>query len=707
MEYNFREIERKWREKWIADRTYHVDIEPNKPKYYVLDMFPYPSGAGLHVGHPLGYIASDIYARYKRLRGFNVLHPMGYDAYGLPAEQYAVQTGQHPAVTTEQNIKRYREQLDKMGFCFDWDREIRTCDPDYYKWTQWVFIQMFNSYYCYQAQQARPIAELIECFESQGNKNLEIAQTEELHFTAEEWKSWNECKQQEVLMNYRIAYLSETTVNWCEALGTVLANDEVVDGVSERGGYPVVQRKMKQWSLRVSAYAQRLLDGLEKIDWTESLKETQRNWIGRSEGAEIVFHLTPSPSPKERGTANYDYETANRLDWRANIDNAREMRKEQTEAENILWQNLRNKNVDNLKFRRQHLIDQFIVDFVCIEKKLVIEVDGGYHNQPEQKEYDGIRTKCLNENGFQVIRFTNEEVLFDLDNVIKKIISAVRLTPFSPLQKREGEDFAYNSPLLWRGAGGEVAVFTTRADTIYGVTFMVLAPESELVNLLTTDEQRSEVQNYLEQTKKRTERERIADRKVTGVFSGSYAINPVNGTEIPVWISDYVLAGYGTGAIMAVPAHDSRDYAFAKHFNLPIIPLIEGADVSEESFDAKEGIMINSPSQDLILNSQSSILNLNGLTVKEAIGKAKEYIVENNLGTVKVNFRLRDAIFSRQRYWGEPFPIYYKDGMPYTVALEDLPLELPEVDKFLPTETGEPPLGRAKDWVYEVSEACG
>jgi Leucyl-tRNA synthetase len=530
MEYNFREIEEKWQQYWKENKTYHVDIDNNKSKFYVLDMFPYPSGAGLHVGHPLGYIASDIYARYKRLKGFNVLHPMGYDAYGLPAEQYAIQTGQHPAITTEQNIARYREQLDKIGFSFDWDREVRTCEPEYYKWTQWAFIQMFNSYYCNQDKRARPISELVECFETQGNKDLDIAQSEELSFTAEDWKSWTEKEQQEILMNYRIAYLAETSVNWCEQLGTVLANDEVQDGLSVRGGYPVVQKKMKQWSLRVSAYAQRMLDGLETIDWSESIKETQRNWIGRSEGAEMDFAIE--------------------------------------------------------------------------------------------------------------------------DNKLK------------------------------------IRIFTTRADTVFGVTFMVLAPESEYVDILTTDEQRVEVQAYLDQTKKRTERERIADRKVTGVFSGSYAINPLNNKEIPIWISDYVLAGYGTGAIMAVPAHDSRDYAFAKHFNLPIIPLIEGCDVSEESFDAKEGIMINSGF-------------LNGLTVKEAITKAKEYVEENNLGKVKTNYRLRDAIFSRQRYWGEPFPIYYKDGMPYAVDEKDLPIKLPEVDKFLPTETGEPPLGRAKEWTYE------
>jgi len=533
MEYNFREIEQKWQAYWRNNGTYKTEIDQSKPKYYVLDMFPYPSGAGLHVGHPLGYIASDIFSRYKRLQGFNVLHPMGYDAYGLPAEQYAIQTGQHPAITTKKNIARYREQLDKIGFCYDWSREIRTCEPDYYKWTQWAFIQMFNSYFCNDAQQARPITELVEVFELQGTKDLNIASTVELSFTAAEWKSKTEKEQQEILLNYRIAYLADLKVNWCPALGTVLANDEVSEGVSVRGGHPVEQRVMRQWSLRVSAYAQRLLDGLNTVEWTDSLKETQKNWIGRSEGAELRFNI-------------------------------------------------------------------------------------------------------------------------------------------------KGQDFDFE-------------VFTTRADTIYGVTFMVLAPESELVKQVTTKEQAAEVQNYLDATKKRTERERIADRRVTGVFSGSYAINPVSGTEIPIWISDYVLSGYGTGAIMAVPAHDSRDYAFAKHFNLPIIPLIEGCDVSEESLDAKEGIMTNSGF-------------LNGLTVKQAIAKAKEYIAENHLGRVKVNFRLRDAIFSRQRYWGEPFPVYYKNGIPYMLPLEKLPLLLPEIDKYLPTETGEPPLGRAINWGWEEKE---
>ena len=539
MEYNFRDIENRWQQRWRDDKTYRVRIDTDKPKYYVLDMFPYPSGAGLHVGHPLGYIASDIYARYKRQKGFNVLHPMGYDAYGLPAEQYAIQTGQHPAVTTEENIRRYRQQLDKIGFSFDWDREIRTSDADYYKWTQWAFIRMFDSYYCNKTQQARPIGELIEYFERQGNIGLDIAHTEEIEFDAEEWKSWDERRRSEVLMNYRIAYLAETAVNWCEKLGTVLANDEVQDGVSIRGGYPVVQKMMKQWSLRVSAYAQRLLDGLDGLDWSQSIKETQRNWIGRSEGAEMVFYT-------------------------------------------------------------------------------------------------------------------------------------------------EGE-----APVA-------INIFTTRADTVYGVTFMVLAPESEYVSLVTTADQKDEVDKYLEQTRKRTERERIADRRVSGVFSGSYAVNPVSHCRIPIYISDYVLAGYGTGAIMAVPAHDSRDYAFARHFALPIVPLVEGADVSEESFDAKEGTVINSPAG----TPAEGQLVLNGLSVSEAIEAAKKYIVASGLGKVKVNYRLRDAIFSRQRYWGEPFPIYYKDGVPCTVDEKDLPVVLPEIDKFLPTDTGEPPLGRAADWTY-------
>ena len=543
MEYNFREIEKKWQQKWVEDKTYKVSEDKDKEKFYVLNMFPYPSGAGLHVGHPLGYIASDIYARYKRLQGFNVLNPMGYDAYGLPAEQYAIQTGQHPAKTTEANIARYREQLDKIGFSFDWDREVRTCDPGYYHWTQWAFQKMFNSFYCINCSKALPIEQLIQHFEHEGTAHLNVAMGEELHFTAEQWYRMSEKEKQQVLMNYRIAYLGETMVNWCAGLGTVLANDEVVDGVSERGGYPVVQKKMKQWCLRVSAYAQRLLDGLEKIDWTDSLKETQRNWIGRSEGTEVEFSVKDSD-----------------------------------------------------------------------------------------------------------VKFT---------------------------------------------------IFTTRADTMFGVTFMVLAPESEYVDQITTAEQKQAVDDYIVATKKRTERERIADRKVTGVFTGAYAINPFTGEAIPVWVSDYVLAGYGTGAIMAVPAHDSRDYAFAKHFGLPIVPLIEGADVSEESYDAKEGTVINSPAPG---KTPYIDFSLNGLSVKEAIAATKHYVQTHNIGRVKVNFRLRDAIFSRQRYWGEPFPVYYKDGMPYMIPEECLPLELPEVSQYKPTESGEPPLGHAEKWAWDTEK---
>ena len=668
MEYNFREIEKKWQAAWKENQTYKVDIDAERPKFYVLDMFPYPSGAGLHVGHPLGYIASDIYSRFKRLQGFNVLHPMGYDAYGLPAEQYAIQTGQHPAVTTEKNIARYREQLDKIGFCYDWSREVRTCNPDYYKWTQWAFIQMFNSYYCNQAQQARPIAELVETFSATGTEGLDIACTELLSFSAAEWNAWTEKEQRDILMNYRIAYKADTMVNWCPALGTVLANDEVSEGVSVRGGHPVEQRVMSQWSLRVSAYAQRLLDGLNTIDWTDSLKETQKNWIGRSEGAEIIFHLPPAPS--EGGGENNvkpRFHTTNNIDWNLLKTNAKEKRKNPTEAESILWNLLKGKQL-GYKFRQQHPMDIFIPDFVCIEKRLIIEVDGDYHLTPEQIQLDDAREQKLTDLGYRILRFSNDEVIANSDGVIASIKRTLRAPSFG-------------------GGWGEVSVFTTRADTIFGVTFMVLAPESELVAQLTTDTQKTEVDAYLIATKKRTERERIADKRVSGVFSGSYAINPLTKEPIPIWISDYVLAGYGTGAIMAVPAHDSRDYAFAKHFNLPIIPLIEGCDVSQESFDAKEGIMINSGF-------------LNGLTVKEAIAKTKEYIAENGLGKVKVNFRLRDAIFSRQRYWGEPFPVYYKEGQPYTIDESKLPLELPEVDKYLPTEKGEPPLGRAQNWNY-------
>lgn len=531
MNYNHRDIEPRWQQYWRDNNTYRAEIDPSRPKYYVLDMFPYPSGAGLHVGHPLGYIASDIYSRFKRLQGFNVLHPMGYDAYGLPAEQYAIQTGQHPEVTTMQNIARYRQQLDKIGFCYDWSREIKTCDPEFYKWTQWAFMKMVESYYDTEADKAMPISRLIEHFEKHGTEGIHAACGEDLSFTAADWNAMTEKQKSDTLMNYRIAYLGNTMVNWCPKLGTVLANDEVSEGVSVRGGYPVEQKLMYQWCLRVSAYAQRLLDGLETIDWTDSLKETQRNWIGRSEGAEMRFRIA--------------------------------------------------------------------------------------------------------------------------------------------------------------GTDTDLEIFTTRADTVFGVTFMVLAPESEYVDIVTTPDRKEAVREYLDSIKHKTERERMIDKTVSGVFTGAYAINPLTGKEIPVWVSDYVLAGYGTGAIMAVPAHDSRDYAFARRFDLPIIPLIEGCDVSEQSFDAKSGKMIN---------SASDRLNLNGMEVKDAIAAAKRFIESEGIGKVKVNYRLRDAIFSRQRYWGEPFPVYYKDGIPHLMDESALPLLLPQVDKYLPTESGEPPLGRAKDW---------
>ena len=685
MEYNFREIEKRWQSQWVKDKTYHTTEDSAKEKFYVLNMFPYPSGAGLHVGHPLGYIASDIYARYKRLKGFNVLNPMGYDAYGLPAEQYAIQTGQHPEVTTVANIARYRQQLDNIGFSFDWDREIRTCDPKYYHWTQWAFEKMFGSFFCNSCQKAQPIEKLVERFNEKGTEGLDVAESEHLEFTAEEWRAMSDVEQQKTLMNYRIAYLGETMVNWCAGLGTVLANDEVVNGVSERGGFPVVQKKMQQWCLRTSAYSQRLLDGLETVDWSDSIKETQKNWIGRSEGTEMQFRIAPSNSPVggELEAAWNKFKTAHPFNYDILKENAKENRKHQTEAEAALWEVLRANQLGE-KFRRQHVIGDFIVDFVALNSKLVIEVDGAYHNNAEQMEADKLRSEFLNEAGFKVLRFTNEQVLQDTDNTIKEI--KANLKALSPTG-RDGE--------------GLFTIFTTRADTIFGVTFMVLAPESELVAQLTTAEQKAEVDEYLAYVKKRTELDRMANHDVTGVFSGSYAVNPFTGENIPIWISEYVLAGYGTGAIMAVPAHDSRDYAFAKHFNLPITPLIEGADVSEQSFDAKEGIVCNSPAAG---KETLDGFSLNGLSVKEAIAKTKQFVTEKGMGRVKVNYRLRDAIFSRQRYWGEPFPVYYKDGMPQMVPEDCLPLQLPEIETYKPTETGEPPLGRAKMWAWDVEK---
>ena len=682
MEYNFREIEKKWQARWVEDKTYHTTEDTQKKKFYVLNMFPYPSGAGLHVGHPLGYIASDIYARYKRLNGYNVLNPMGYDAYGLPAEQYAIQTGQHPEVTTEANIARYRKQLDNIGFSFDWDREIRTCDPKYYHWTQWAFEKMFQSFFCNSCQKAQPIEKLIKHFEEKGTEGLDVAESEHLEFTAEEWHAMSDTERQRTLMNYRIAYLGETMVNWCPGLGTVLANDEVVNGVSERGGYPVVQKKMQQWCLRTSAYSQRLLDGLNTVEWSDSIKETQKNWIGRSEGTEMQFRIAPSNSPigGELDAKWNKFKTAHPFNYEILKENAKYNRQHQTQAESALWEILRGNNLGE-KFRRQHIIGDFIVDFVALNSKLIIEVDGGYHNDSEQQKADALRTEFLNSVGFKVLRFTNEQVLQDTENTVNEI--KANLKALSPVGRDEE---------------GLFTIFTTRADTIFGVTFMVLAPESELVEKLTTPEQKTAVDEYLAYVKKRTELDRMANHTVTGVFTGSYAINPFTGDNIPIWISEYVLAGYGTGAIMAVPAHDSRDYAFAKHFNLPIVPLIEGADISEQSFDAKEGIVCNSPAEG---KQALDGFSLNGLSVKEAIAKTKKFVTEKGMGRVKVNYRLRDAIFSRQRYWGEPFPVYYKDGMPQMIPEECLPLRLPEIETYKPTETGEPPLGRAKMWAWD------
>ena len=674
MEYNFKEIEARWQKYWGDHKTFAAKDAGDKPKYYVLDMFPYPSGAGLHVGHPLGYIASDIVARYKRHKGFNVLHPMGYDSFGLPAEQYAIQTGQHPKITTANNIEVYRKQLDKIGFSFDWDREVRTSNPEYYKWTQWIFIQIFNSWYNKNTNKAENISSLISEFEINGNSKVNAACDEDVkQFSASEWNSFSEKEQSDILMGYRLAYLGEAYVNWCPQLGTVLANDEIKDGVSERGGYPVERKLMKQWSMRITAYAQRLLDGLDTLDWTESLKETQRNWIGKSEGTSLRFQiLTPSPSPKERGTTSHGYLTGDSEIIFALLKNAKANRKNFTETEDILWQELRNRKLES-KFRRQHPIDKFIADFVCLEHKLIVEVDGEYHHTEEQKKLDDARTFILNYTGFKVIRFTNNEV----KNELEKVIETIKAELSTPSPSGGGQE------------GASIEVFTTRPDTVFGVSFITIAPEHELVESLTTAENKKAVEDYVTIAKNRSERERQADiNKITGVFTGSYAEHPFTGKQIPIWIGDYVLAGYGTGAVMAVPAHDSRDYGFAKHFDLPILEVVAGGDLEKESYDAKEGKLINSDF-------------LNGLDVKSAMKKAIAEIEAKGFGKGKVNFRLRDAVFGRQRYWGEPIPIYYKNGIPYAVEENELPLVLPEVDKYLPTEDGEPPLARAKEWKYK------
>ncbi len=682
MSYDFRDIEARWQKYWAENGTFRAENDSAKPKYYVLDMFPYPSGAGLHVGHPLGYIASDIYARYKRHKGFNVLHPQGYDSFGLPAEQYAIQTGQHPAITTKENIARYREQLDKIGFSFDWSREVRTSDPTFYKWTQWIFIQLFNSWYDNHEDKARKIADLEAIFVSEGNTKVNAVCDEDVtEFTAADWSNFSSKEKQEILLKYRLTYLAETEVNWCPQLGTVLANDEIVNGVSERGGYPVIRKKMTQWSMRISAYAQRLLDGLDTIDWPQPLKDSQTNWIGRSEGAVVKFRVLPShpqPFPEGRGS-NAGYLTGNPKIAGELLRRAKEMRTNPTKSEAFLWERLKTKKL-GFKFRQQHPIDNYIVDFVCLSKKLIIEVDGEIHKL--QKEEDQERQVLLQEKkGYTFLRFSNDEILNDIDNVISSIENALKVLPSG--EDLEGDEKQHT-----------IEVFTTRPDTIFGVSFMTLAPEHELVQKITTPQQKAEVEAYVEATAKRSERERMADVKtISGVFTGAYAEHPFTKEPVPIWIGDYVLAGYGTGAVMAVPCGDQRDYDFAKHYGIDIPNIFEGVDISEEAFADKDNT--------IIANSDF----LNGLSYKKATKRAIDELEQLGQGKGKINYRLRDAVFSRQRYWGEPFPVYYVDGMPQMIEEQYLPIELPEVEKYLPTETGEPPLGRADIWAWDTKNS--
>ncbi|WP_432411942.1 leucine--tRNA ligase [Rasiella sp. SM2506] len=694
--YHFNDIEEKWQKYWADNNTFKAynpnDSSPTgggqegaeKPKYYVLDMFPYPSGAGLHVGHPLGYIASDVYARYKRHKGFNVLHPMGYDSFGLPAEQFAIQTGQHPAQTTQVNIEGgtdkqgtkiagYRKQLDQIGFSFDWSREVRTSDPSYYKWTQWIFIQLFESWYDNTANKARPVSELVALFSAEGNTKVNaVCDDDSTEFSAESWNAYSETQQQEILLKYRLTYLAETEVNWCPALGTVLANDEVVNGVSERGGHPVIRKKMKQWSMRINAYAQRLLDGLDTIDWPQPLKDSQTNWIGRSEGATVEFKVLPLAPSGGVGSR------VNRLTGNSHIvgtllERAKEMRKNPTKAENVLWQELRNKKSE-LKFRRQHPIHNYIVDFVCLEKRLIIEVDGEIHQH--QLDKDAERELLLKEKkGFKILRFTNDEVINETEKVMSAIADVLKVLP-------SGEDL---------GGDFTIPVFTTRPDTIFGVSFMTLAPEHELVEEITTAEQKADIEAYKTATAKRSERERMADVKtISGAFTGAYAEHPFTKEPIPIWIGDYVLAGYGTGAVMSVPCGDQRDYDFAKHFDIDIPNIFEGVDISEEAYSDKDNTKI--------ANSDF----LNGLNYKKATKTAIYELEKLGAGTGKINYRLRDAVFSRQRYWGEPFPVYYKNGMPQMIDTKHLPIHLPEISEYLPTEDGQPPLGRAENWAWNT-----
>jgi leucyl-tRNA synthetase len=833
MEYNPQSFESLWQKYWEENHIYKVEIDKNKPKFYVLDMFPYPSGAGLHVGHPLGYIATDIMARYKRMKGFNVLHPMGFDSFGLPAEQYAIETGQHPAVTTQENIKTFKAQLAKIGFCYDWNREVQTSDPNYYKWTQWIFQQLFSSWYNNQTDKAEPIETLMAEFEKNGNQKIDAPCDEDTPlFSAEDWKAFAEKQQYEILLKYRLTYLADSIVNWCPALGTVLANDEIKDGLSERGGHPVERKKMRQWMMRITAYSEKLLKGLEEIEWSEALKDMQSNWIGKSYGAEMKFYLPLTPSkgggnatqdnaniegggnatanieegdiqnnklntlvvddspsfgggrgevlsslvvedlpltPSKGGNATKDnanqitgdvktdfekkelprYFTTTPERWKILIQFAKENRKNPTNAEKIFWELVRNKRI-GYKFRRQHPIEDFIVDFVCLEKGVVVEIDGGIHNTPEMKEYDEIRTKYLEEAGFKVIRFTNQEVQGNIEGVEKKLLDVLNNLPLTPSKgggnatqdnanqimgeitvkdnaniegggnatqdnvniegggnnatqdnvNIEGGDIQNNklnsivvddSP-SFGGGRGEVLCFTTRPDTIFGVTFIVMAPEHELVPLLTTPQQKQAVDEYVAIAKNRSERERQAEKKVSGIFTGSYAINPITKEEVPIWVADYVLAGYGTGVVMAVPGGDERDFRFAKHFNLPIIPVVSQTKVNENG----EVLEANASKEDKMINSGF----LNGMTCKEAAQAVIEKAQKEGLGKGKVNYRLRDAVFSRQRYWGEPVPVYFKDGLPYLVDEADLPLTLPSITEYKPTTEGEPPLARAENWTY-------
>jgi leucyl-tRNA synthetase len=690
MEYNFRDIEKKWQGKWKESEAYKVANDFSKPKSYVLDMFPYPSGTGLHVGHPLGYIASDIYSRYKRLKGFNVLHPMGFDSFGLPAEQYALDTGQHPAETTKKNIATFKSQLDNIGFCYDWSREVQTSDPKYYKWTQWIFLQLFNSYFCHTEKKALPISLLVKKYETKGAMPKTGDPVPGKHFTAEQWNAFPEKEKAEILMRRRLAYCGYGEVNWCEALGTVLANDEVVNGVSERGGYPVVKKTLRQWYLRITEYADRLLEGLETVDFSDAMKEMQTNWIGKSSGAEILFQLSlaspPAPLLAERGAfaepemSGKFFKTADKNSWGILKDLSRENRKNKTEAEDILWQELRNNQLGH-KVRRQHVIDGFIIDFAFLQKRLLIEVDGGYHEEKDQKAYDEARTEYLEAHGYKILRFTNEEVINNKDAVLTRIKEE--------LDRQSSE--ASNTPLSGRrGVGGEameLKVYTTRPDTIFGVDFMVIAPEHELVEKITTPEQKQAVDEYITYVKSRSERERQAEKKITGVFTGAHALNPFDQREIPIWISEYVLAGYGTGAIMAVPCGDERDHKFAKHFDIPVTNIIGKYYNGEEANPTKDAILENSDF-------------LNDLVMSNAIEVVIDKLQELGIGVKKVNYKMRDAAFSRQRYWGEPFPVKWINGIAYPLDESELPLELPHVDSYKPGPDGEGPLANIPEWVH-------